>query len=139
MALTLITGTENQVWHRDSIDCMHEWLHRELGSGARKIRKRVFEDYGHVDLWWSRRAEGPAAELTGQLVCYARSVAGVQWERMEDGTLGEQLNPWGAEMFRTLRTVEPQTAPSSPPTTSGSTRRPSASRPATTGSTAPSG
>ena len=50
-----------------------------------------------------------AGELTGELVCYARSVAGVQWERMESGTLGEQLNPWGAELFRTLRTVEPQT------------------------------
>ncbi len=48
--------------------------------------------------------------LTGQLVCYARSVAGVQWERMEAGTLGEALNPWGAELFRTLQTVEPQTA-----------------------------
>ena len=59
LPLTLITGTENQVWHRDSIDRMHEWLHRELGSGARKIRKRVFEDYGHVDLWWSRRANEP--------------------------------------------------------------------------------
>ncbi len=49
-------------------------------------------------------------ELTGELVCYARSVARVQWERMESGTLGEQVNPWGVEMFRTLRTVEPQTA-----------------------------
>jgi hypothetical protein len=51
-----------------------------------------------------------AAELTGELVCYARSVAGVQWERMEAGTLGEELNPWASEMFRTLLTVEPQTA-----------------------------
>ena len=50
-----------------------------------------------------------AGELTGELVCYARSVAGVQWERMESGSLGEQVNPWGAELFRTLRTVEPQT------------------------------
>jgi hypothetical protein len=49
-------------------------------------------------------------ELTVELVCYARSVAGVQWERMESGTLGEQVNPWGVELFRTLRTVEPQTA-----------------------------
>jgi len=46
----------------------------------------------------------------GQLVCYARSVVGVQWDRMEDGTLGEQRNPWAVEMFRTLRTVEPSTA-----------------------------
>ena len=45
-----------------------------------------------------------------ELVCYARSVAGVQWERMQSGTLGEQVNPWGVELFRTLRTVEPETA-----------------------------
>ncbi|HEX6569875.1 MAG TPA: hypothetical protein VF015_11940 [Acidimicrobiales bacterium] len=51
-----------------------------------------------------------AGELTGELVCYARSVAGVQWERMEAGTLGEELNPWGVELFRTLRTVQPETA-----------------------------
>ena len=51
-----------------------------------------------------------AGELTGELVCYARSVAGVQWDRMEAGTLGEDVNPWGAAMFRTLRTVQPQTA-----------------------------
>jgi ABC-type multidrug transport system fused ATPase/permease subunit len=49
-------------------------------------------------------------ELTGELVCYARSVAGVQWDRMEAGTLGEQLNPWAGEMFRTLQTLQPRTA-----------------------------
>jgi hypothetical protein len=52
-----------------------------------------------------------AAELTGELVCYARSVVGVQWERMESGTLAEQMNPWGVELYRTLRTVVPATAP----------------------------
>jgi hypothetical protein len=54
--------------------------------------------------------ETAALELTGQLVCYARSVAGVQWDRMQRGTLGDQINPWAADMFRTVRTVEPQTA-----------------------------
>ena len=54
--------------------------------------------------------EPVALELTSQLVCYARSVAGVQWDRMERGTLGEQINPWAADMFRTVRSVEPQTA-----------------------------
>ena len=49
-------------------------------------------------------------ELTGELVCYARSVTGVQWDLMESGTLGEQVNPWAVELFRTLRTVEPGTA-----------------------------
>jgi hypothetical protein len=55
-------------------------------------------------------AEPAATELTGELVCYARSVAGVQWDRMESGTLGDQINPWAADMFRTVRTVEPETA-----------------------------
>lgn len=51
-----------------------------------------------------------SGRLTVELVCYARSVAGVQWDRMEDGTLGEELNPWGVALFETLETVEPQTA-----------------------------
>ena len=51
-----------------------------------------------------------APELTVELVCYARSVAGVQWERMASGTLGEQINPWGTQLFETLRTVQPETA-----------------------------
>ena len=41
-------------------------------------------------------------ELTGELVCYARWVIGDEWERMEAGSLGEDINPWGAAMFGTL-------------------------------------
>src|SRR4029453_17963632 len=48
--------------------------------------------------------------LTSDLVCYARSVAGVQWERMQNGTLGDDLNPWSVKLFRTLQGVDPQTA-----------------------------
>jgi hypothetical protein len=48
--------------------------------------------------------------LTVQLTCYARSVAGVQWDRMEAGTIGEELNPWAVAMFQTIETVEPETA-----------------------------
>ena len=52
----------------------------------------------------------PASEeLTSELICYARSVAGVQWDRMEAGTLGDDLNPWATRLFQTLRTVDPQT------------------------------
>jgi hypothetical protein len=52
----------------------------------------------------------PASEeLTSELICYARSVAGVQWDRMEAGTLGDDLNPSATRLFRTLRTVDPQT------------------------------
>ena len=46
------------------------------------------------------------AELTGQLVCYARSVSNGEWDRIEDGSLGEDINPWGAAMFETLQGVE---------------------------------
>jgi hypothetical protein len=48
--------------------------------------------------------------LTGQLICYARSVAGDEWSEMEDGTLGDAVNPWGVELFRTLQGVQPRSA-----------------------------
>jgi hypothetical protein len=46
--------------------------------------------------------------LSGELLCYARSVVEREWPRMESGTLGNRHNPWGLAMFRTLRTVEPR-------------------------------
>jgi hypothetical protein len=52
--------------------------------------------------------ERTATELAGELVCYARSVAGSEWDRLEDGTLGDAINPWGAEMFGTLQSFVPQ-------------------------------
>jgi hypothetical protein len=48
-----------------------------------------------------------AADLTGELVCYARSVVHVEWPRAESGTQGEQLNQWGVELFRTLAPFQP--------------------------------
>ena len=48
--------------------------------------------------------------LSGDLVCYARTVVHQEWPRMESGTLSDGNNPWGVAMFRTLRTVEPQSA-----------------------------
>jgi hypothetical protein len=54
---------------------------------------------------------GDAPEkLTGELVCYGRSVAGVEWEALDAGTLGDAINPWSAAMFRTISGVDPQTA-----------------------------
>jgi amino acid transporter len=47
--------------------------------------------------------------LTGQLVCYGRSVVNGEWDRMQAGTQGDALNPWGVRMFRTLQTVRPRT------------------------------
>lgn len=48
--------------------------------------------------------------LTGQLVCYGRSVTGDEWDRMRDKTIGDSINPWGVALFRTLEGVEPETA-----------------------------
>jgi len=50
------------------------------------------------------------AELTGDLVCYARSVVGPQWEKMENGTLGDALNPWGVKLFGATRRIDPRSA-----------------------------
>jgi Protein of unknown function (DUF4239) len=50
-----------------------------------------------------------ARELTGELVCYGRSVVDREWPRAEAGSRVDDLNPWGVELFRTLRTVQPRT------------------------------
>jgi hypothetical protein len=47
--------------------------------------------------------------LTGELVCYARSVVHQEWPRMEAGDLGDALNPWGVALFRSIRASEPKT------------------------------
>jgi Protein of unknown function (DUF4239) len=49
-------------------------------------------------------------ELAGGLVCYARSVIHDEWGRMESGTIGDSVNPWGVELFRTLQTASPEGA-----------------------------
>ena len=53
---------------------------------------------------------GSAEELTGELICYARSVAGTEWDALDEGRLGDSINPWGAEMFLTISDVNPRTA-----------------------------
>lgn len=54
----------------------------------------------------------PAAvrpQLGAQLVCYSRSVIHQEWPALEAGTQPEGFSPWGLEMFRTLKTADPQT------------------------------
>ena len=48
-----------------------------------------------------------AAVMTGQLICYGRSVVHQEWPRMRDGTIGNTVNPWGVAMFQTIRQIEP--------------------------------
>ena len=49
-----------------------------------------------------------AGELTGELVCYGRSVIHEEWQRTRAGTQGDAINPWGVKLFRTFRTVRPR-------------------------------
>lgn len=45
--------------------------------------------------------------MTGQLVCYARSVVHQEWPQMEDGRGGNTINPWAVALFRSLRLAKP--------------------------------
>src|SRR6266480_7800576 len=47
--------------------------------------------------------------LTGQLICYGRSVVHGEWAKMEAGTQGDTINPWGVRLFQTLEGVAPRT------------------------------
>jgi len=47
-----------------------------------------------------------AAPLTGQLICYGRSVVNIEWPRATEGTLGDQINPWGVELFDTVQRAQ---------------------------------
>src|SRR3954470_20632728 len=49
-------------------------------------------------------------QLSGELVCYARSVVHDEWPQMESGTLGNAPNKWGVALFRSLRDAQPRTA-----------------------------
>ena len=50
------------------------------------------------------------SELSGELACYARTVVHQEWPALESGAAGDEVNPWGVEMFRTLKTVAPRSA-----------------------------
>src|SRR5215218_1490901 len=48
--------------------------------------------------------------LTGQLICYGRSVVHGEWANMEAGTQGDTISPWGVRLFQTLEGIAPRTA-----------------------------
>jgi hypothetical protein len=53
---------------------------------------------------------GARAQLSGELICYARYVVHREWPEMRAGTLADSLNPWGVATFRTLKTIDPRSA-----------------------------
>jgi hypothetical protein len=48
--------------------------------------------------------------LTGELMCYGRSVVHEEWPAMESGGLGDAVNPWGVALFKTLKLASPASA-----------------------------
>jgi hypothetical protein len=48
--------------------------------------------------------------LTGQIVCYGRSVVHQEWPEMQDGKGGDTINPWSVALFASLRLVDPKSA-----------------------------
>lgn len=56
--VTLIGAAENQLWHRDAVDRMYEWLRRIHVRGRRvQCEKRVFTGYRLQELLWGKRAK----------------------------------------------------------------------------------
>ena len=62
LRVTLVTGGRNQLWHRDSIDRMHEYLGRAQ-VGARSQR-HVLHGYGHQDLLWASTAHATSSRAS---------------------------------------------------------------------------
>jgi len=50
------------------------------------------------------------ARVSGELICYARTVVHQEWPLMEAGGDGAALNPWGVALFRSLHGTQPKTA-----------------------------
>ena len=48
-------------------------------------------------------------QLTGELICYGRSVVGTEWAAVASGKGQDSLNPWGVRMYKTVAPLEPVT------------------------------
>jgi Protein of unknown function (DUF4239) len=48
--------------------------------------------------------------LSGEVVCYGRSVVHQEWPQMEEGRGGDTINPWSVALFRSLRLAKPVSA-----------------------------
>jgi hypothetical protein len=63
LRVTSVTGADDRLWHRDSIDLMYEWLRNEATNRERdpavertRHRKHVVPRYGHLDIFWGETA-----------------------------------------------------------------------------------
>src|SRR3954451_17991872 len=73
-------------------------------TGAQAEARIVAHHFETVQL----RPERVRARMSGDLVCYARSVVHQEWPRMMSGTLSPAPNVWGLELFQALRETRPR-------------------------------
>src|SRR6476659_2101412 len=57
--------------------------------------------------------------MSGEIVCYGRSVVHKEWPQMADGTSGDTINPWAVALFRSLEIAKPNGPTRRPPIASG--------------------
>ena len=72
-------------------------------AGAQAEALTVVELFQAAQLF-PEEAQGP---LSGELVCYGRSVVEQEWPAMESGAAFTSINPWVLALFETVRAVEP--------------------------------
>jgi hypothetical protein len=48
--------------------------------------------------------------ISGEAVCYARSVVHQEWPAMEQGRGGDTINPWSVALFLSLKRTDPSSA-----------------------------
>jgi hypothetical protein len=51
--------------------------------------------------------QGSRGDLSGELICYGRSVVNLEWPQMEAESASTAINPWALALFQTLQTIEP--------------------------------
>jgi Protein of unknown function (DUF4239) len=73
-------------------------------TGAQTEARIVAHQFETVQLL----PERVRARLSGDLVCYARSVVHQEWPRMTSGTLSPAPNVWGLALFEGLRQTQPR-------------------------------
>jgi pimeloyl-ACP methyl ester carboxylesterase len=54
--VTLVSGAENRLWHRDSMDLMYEWLCNNAGGGSGRFYKQAYRGYGLQEIVWGTNA-----------------------------------------------------------------------------------
>ena len=55
----------------------------------------------------------PAAvsdRMSGEIVCYGRSVVSQEWPAMKEGKGGDSINPWGFALFESVKLADPKSA-----------------------------